>query len=60
LKIGPTSFAETSITNYQSTLRTIPEDRRPHLHRGRRKPEITNLKQTAQFNKVADFVNITE
>jgi hypothetical protein len=26
---------ETSVTNYQSTLRNIPEDGRPHLQRDR-------------------------
>ena len=35
LKIGPISCAETSVPNYHSTLRKIPEERRSHL------PEIT-------------------
>jgi hypothetical protein len=33
-KVRSTDCAETSVTNYQSTLRNIPEERRPHLHRG--------------------------
>jgi len=32
--MGPIVFPETSVTNYQSTLRNIPEERRSHLHRG--------------------------
>ena len=27
---------ETSVTKYQSTLFNIPEERRPHLHSGKR------------------------
>jgi len=34
LKVKPTGYAETSVTNYQSTLLNISEERRPHLHRG--------------------------
>jgi hypothetical protein len=34
LEVGPTGCAETSLTNYQSTLHNIPEERRPHLRRG--------------------------
>ena len=34
LKMGLKRCPETSITNYQSTLRTIPEERRFHLHLG--------------------------
>ena len=34
LKMGPMCFLETSVTNYQSTLRNIPEERRSHFHRG--------------------------
>ena len=34
LKVGSTGCAETSVTNYQSTLRNILEERRPQLHRG--------------------------
>jgi hypothetical protein len=60
LKIGPKCCAETSVTIYQSTLRTIPEERRPHLHCGRRKPGGTNLKWTAHLNKVTDVDNITD
>jgi len=30
----PTGCPRTSVTNYQSTLRNIPEERRSHLHRG--------------------------
>jgi hypothetical protein len=32
--MGPIGCPETSETNYQSTLRKIPEERRFHLHRG--------------------------
>jgi hypothetical protein len=34
LKMRPMQCSETSITNYQSTLRKIPEERRSHLHCG--------------------------
>jgi hypothetical protein len=34
LQMGPVVCPETSVTNYQSTLRNIPEERRSHLHRG--------------------------
>jgi hypothetical protein len=34
LKMGQIGCPETSVTNYQSTLRNIPEERRTHLHRG--------------------------
>jgi hypothetical protein len=30
LKMGPIGFPETSVTNYQYTLRNIPEERRSH------------------------------
>jgi len=33
LKTGPTGRPETSVTNYQTTLRNIPEDRISYLHR---------------------------
>jgi hypothetical protein len=33
-KIGSIIGPETSVTNYQSTLRNITEERRPHLQRG--------------------------
>jgi hypothetical protein len=33
-KTGPIGFSETLVTNYQRTLRNIPEERRPQLHRG--------------------------
>ena len=32
LKMGPIGCLETSVTNYQSTLRKIPEERRSRLH----------------------------
>ena len=32
LNMGPTGCPETSVTNYQSTLSNIPEERRSHLH----------------------------
>jgi hypothetical protein len=34
LKMGPIGCPETSVQNYHSTLRNIPEERRYHLHRG--------------------------
>jgi hypothetical protein len=34
LKMRPIEYPETSVTNYQSTLRNIEEARRSHLHRG--------------------------
>jgi hypothetical protein len=34
LKLGLTACPETSVENYHSTLRHIPEERRSHLHRG--------------------------
>ena len=34
LKMEPISCPETSVTDYQLTLRNIPEERRLHLHRG--------------------------
>jgi hypothetical protein len=34
LKTEPVGFPETSAANYQSVLRNIPEEGRPHLHRG--------------------------
>jgi len=33
LKVGQTGCPETSVSNYQSTLSNIPEERRSHLHR---------------------------
>jgi hypothetical protein len=34
LKMGPRGCPETSVTNYQSTLRNSSEERRSNLHRG--------------------------
>jgi hypothetical protein len=34
LKMGPTGCPETSVQNYYSILRNIPEERRPYLHHG--------------------------
>ena len=34
LEIGLRSCPDTSVTNYQSTMRNIPEERISHLHRG--------------------------
>jgi len=49
--MGPIGFPEPSITNYQSTLINIPEERRPHLHRGGSfKSGICNL-STISSNK---------
>ena len=33
LRMGTIGYPETSITNYQSTLFNMPEDRRSHFHR---------------------------
>jgi hypothetical protein len=45
LKVGPKGYPETSVTNYQSTLRNIPEERGSRLYRGgsliSRKSKIT-------------------
>jgi hypothetical protein len=35
LQMGPIGCLETSVTNYQSTLRNIPEEQKSHLHLGR-------------------------
>ena len=35
LKMGPIGCSETSIGSYHSTVRKIPKESRPHLHRGR-------------------------
>jgi hypothetical protein len=32
--VGPKACSDISVTNYQSTQRNTPEDRRSHLHRG--------------------------
>ena len=32
--MGPTGYPETSIRNYDTTLRNIPDERTSHLHRG--------------------------
>jgi hypothetical protein len=34
LKMGPIGCPAMSVTNYESTVRKITEERRPHLHRG--------------------------
>jgi hypothetical protein len=34
LNMGPIGSTETTVTNYQSTLRNIPEERRSHLKGG--------------------------
>ena len=34
LSVGPIGCPESSVQNYHSTLRNIPEDHRSHLHRG--------------------------
>lgn len=44
LKLGPVGCPETSINNYQNTLRNIPEERRPQLYCGRSlNPPILSL-----------------
>ena len=42
LKVVPTVSPETSLANYQSTLRKIPEGRRPDLDHGE-SPESQNF-----------------
>ena len=47
--MGPIGCPETSVRNYRSTLRNIPEERRSHLHRGgslKSRMKITLLKPT--------------
>jgi hypothetical protein len=45
--MGPIGYPETSVHNYYSTLRNIPEERKPDLHRdGSLKPRIANLGST--------------
>jgi len=56
LKTEPRVFLETSVTNYQSILRNIPEEGRYHLYRdGSLKSEIfvifVNLSRTFYFQK---------
>ena len=42
LTMGRIDCPVTSVTNYQSTLRNIPEERRSHLHRGEN-PKSRNM-----------------
>jgi hypothetical protein len=49
LKIGPIGCPETSVINYQSTLRNIPEKWRPHLRRDR---SLKSRKIIVQSNPV--------
>jgi hypothetical protein len=46
-KMGPTGCPRTPVTNYQSTLRNISEERRSHLHRGRSLQSRQWIGQTA-------------
>jgi hypothetical protein len=39
--MGPIGCPETSVANYQSTLRNFPEQRRSHSHRGGRLKSCT-------------------
>jgi len=50
--MGPISCPETSVTNYQSTLRKMPEEGRLHLYGGE------NLKSRVPtlFSKLPQFV----
>ena len=57
-KMGPIGCPETSVTNYLSTLRNIPGERRPHYYRGgslesRKKRDVSRSLSTLLF------VNIT-
>jgi hypothetical protein len=47
LKMSPVGIPETLVPDYQSTLRDIPEERRPRLHHSG-KPEGENLKTIHQ------------
>ena len=48
LNTGPTGCPETSESNYQPTLRNIPEDQRSHLHRG------GSLRSSVRFSLTMD------
>jgi len=49
--MGPIGCPETSVTNYQSTQRNIPEERRTLLCTLRRKPEIMHIQALISFNR---------
>ena len=51
LKMGPISCPETSVDNYQHTLRTIPEERKPQLHSGGGLKTRKNLHGLTNFCK---------
>ena len=44
-RMKPLSHAETSVNDYQSPLRNIPEERKPHLHHG----ESLKSRKTVSF-----------
>jgi hypothetical protein len=48
VEIGPIWCPETAVTNYQSTLRDIPQERISHLHCGG-KPEIKQAMNTLKY-----------
>jgi len=52
LKTVPSGCSETSVNNYQHTLRNNPEERGPHMHRdGSLKPRsIPNIKTVGTWN----------
>jgi hypothetical protein len=53
--MGPIGCPETSVQNYHSTLRDIPEDSRPHPHRGEKlksRKIYKNLKKYFGFKKM--------
>jgi hypothetical protein len=53
--MGPIGGPETSVQNYRSTLRNIPEERRYHLHRGGNlKSRVANRKIIADNRKIRD------
>ena len=57
LKMGPIDRPETSVINYLSTLRNVPEERRSHSHRGRSLQSRINRNSTWKFkNKFWDEV----
>ena len=56
-KVSTIYFPETSVTDYQSTLYKIPEERRFHLQRGGSlKPRIRSFEK----HKKVEFVFVTD
>ena len=50
-------YPETSVTNYQSTLRDVTEEQQSHLHRSRRKPQITHLHTCLCVHSIIQILN---